>query len=333
MAIPEDPFPTKPKSTILEKYSWVPLALALVIGAVWVVTKFRSHTLQGIIFAAGVVLLLGVELLRWSRSRSRTGQQVDDTTFIDGASSFCVALIYGMGTALIVVPLLYGFAEWLRGHAIFQLNDRLKEIFGGASTVVILILLVIVVDFTYYWAHRFGHKVELFWANHSVHHSSEHYNPTTAVRISFLDEAWDLVLVSLWALLGFSPAALFLIYGFVMLYQLPMHVSWKGRFPKPIEYVFNTPEHHRAHHARQKLYIDKNFSGVFILWDRLFGSYAEVEEVKPLYGLTIPVGTFRIMPIMFHENVSMLKKMIHAKSIGTAVQYPFRPPYWEPAEK
>ena len=97
--------------------------------------------------------------------------------------------------------------------------------------------------------------------------------------------------------------------------------------------MFNTPEHHQAHHARQKLYIDKNFSGVFILWDRIFGTYAEVEEVNPLYGLTIPVGTFRILPIMFHENVSMIKKMVGAKSIGTSVQYPFRPPYWEPAEK
>ena len=156
------------------------------------ISKFRTHKLQGIIFAVGVVLLLGVELLRWRRSRSRTGQKLDSTTFVDGASSFCIALIYGIGSALIVIPLLYAFAQWLQGHSIFQINDRLKDIFGGASTVVIAVLLFIVVDFTYYWAHRLGHTMELFWANHSVHHSSEHYNPSTAVRISFLDEAWDL---------------------------------------------------------------------------------------------------------------------------------------------
>jgi sterol desaturase/sphingolipid hydroxylase (fatty acid hydroxylase superfamily) len=333
MTTPVDPFPTKSESKIFERFSWLPLAIALVIGAVWVISRFRSQKLQSVIFAVGVVLLLGVELLRWRRSRSRTGQKVDNTVFVDGASSFCVALLYGIGSALIVIPLLYAFAQWLHTHAIFHVNDRLKDLFGGSSIVVIGVLLFVAVDFTYYWAHRLGHTMELFWANHSVHHSSEHYNPSTAVRISFLDEAWDLVLVSLWVLVGFSPAALFVIYGFVMLYQLPLHVSWRGRFPRPIEYVFNTPEHHQAHHARQKLYIDKNFSGIFILWDRIFGTYAEVEKVHPVYGLTIPVGTFRIMPIMFHENVSMIKKMIHAKSVVTAVQYPFRRPYWEPAEK
>ena len=333
MTTPINPHPTKTEAKIFERYSWLPLVIALIIGAFWVVSKLRTHKLQAVIFAVGVVLLLGVEFLRWRRSRSQTGEKLDSTTFVDGASSFCIALIYGIGSALIVIPLLYAFAQWVHSHAIFQVNERLKDIFGGASTVIIAILLFIVVDFSYYWAHRLGHRMELFWANHSVHHSSEHYNPTTAVRISFLDEAWDLVLVSLWALLGFSPIALFGIYGFVMLYQVPLHVSWRGRFPRPIEYVFNTPEHHQAHHARQKLYIDKNFSGVFILWDRIFGTYAEVEEVNPLYGLTIPVGTFRIMPIMFHENVSMIKKMFRAKSVGNAVQYPFRPPYWEPAEK
>jgi len=329
----EQPHPTKPSSKLLEKYSWLPLALALIAGSIFVLMKFRTHKLQSIIFAVGVVLLLLVELLRWRKTSKASNAELDSSTFVDGASSFCIGLTFGIGSAMVVFPLLYAFAELLHDHAIFHINDRLKDALGGAAPYVIFVLLFIAVDFTYYWAHRFGHKMELFWANHSVHHSSEHYNPTVAVRISFLDEAWDLVLVSLWALLGFSPLALFGVYGFVMLYQLPLHVSRRGRFPRPIEYVFNTPEHHQAHHARQKLYIDTNFSGVFILWDRIFGSYAEVEEVSPLYGLTIPVGTFRIMPILFHENVSMIKKMIRAKSIGSAVQYPFRPPYWEPNQK
>jgi sterol desaturase/sphingolipid hydroxylase (fatty acid hydroxylase superfamily) len=329
----EEPFPTKPKSKLFERYSWLPLVIVLALGGVWAIGRFRTHTLQAIVFAVAVVLLLGVELVRFLKAKGQGDEGVSESTFVDAASSFGIALTFAAASAALVIPVLFAFASWLHDHQLFHLNDRLKDVFGGAAPYVTFALLIVLVDFSYYWAHRGGHTVELFWANHSVHHSSEHYNPTTAVRISFLDEAWDLVLVSLLALLGFSPLALFGVYGLVMLYQAPLHVNWKGRFPKPIEYVFNTPEHHRAHHARQKIYIDKNFSGVFILWDRIFGTYAEVEDVNPLYGLTVPVGTFRIVPVLFHENASLMRKMIRARSFGTAIQYPFRRPYWEPVVK
>ena len=331
MTTTEEPFPTKPRSKLFDRYSWLPLAMVLVVGGIWAIGRFRTHKLQAIVFGVAVVLLLGIELLRWFQAKKKNDAGVSESTFVDATSSFCVALIFSIASAMLVIPLLYSFADWLHGHQILHVNDRLNDAFGGAGPFVIFVLLIVLVDFAYYWDHRTAHTVELFWANHSVHHSSEHFNPTTSVRISFLDEAWDLVLVSALALLGFPAWALFSVYGLVLLYQAPLHVNWKGRFPKPIEYVFNTPEHHRAHHARQKIYIDKNFSGVFILWDRIFGSYAEVEDVNPLYGLTIPVGTFRIMPILFHENVSLARKMLRAKSFGTAIQYPFRRPYWEPA--
>lgn len=330
MTSTEEAHPTKPRAAILERFSWLPLALALLAGSVWSVMKFRSHSAQSVIFLVGTGLLLSVELVRVLRSRRRGEAGIDRSTFADGATSFAIGMIFTIGSAMIVFPLLYAFAKWVHSHAIFHVDQRLEDVFGGAAPYIGFVLLFIAVDFTYYWAHRSGHKVELFWANHSVHHSSEHYNPSTAVRISFLDEAWDLVLVSLWALLGFDPLTLFVVYGFVMLYQLPMHVTWVGRLPRPIEFVLNTPEHHRAHHARQKIYIDQNFSGVFILWDRIFDTYVDVDDVDPLYGLTIPVGTFRPVPVLFHENAHMVSKMVHADSFGTAVQYPFRRPYWEP---
>ncbi|MCX6507440.1 MAG: hypothetical protein NTU96_10275 [Actinobacteria bacterium] len=133
MTTPINPHPTKTEAKIFERYSWLPLVIALLIGAFWVIAKFRTHKLQMFIFAAGVLLLLGVEFLRWRRTRARTGEKLDSTTYIDGASSFSIGLIYGIGSALIVIPLLYAFAQWVHSHAIFQVNERLKDIFGGAS--------------------------------------------------------------------------------------------------------------------------------------------------------------------------------------------------------
>ena len=112
MTTNENPHPTKAEAKIFERYSWLPLVIALLIGAFWVVSKLRTHKLQAVIFAVGVVLLLGVEFLRWRRSRASTGEKLDSTTFVDGASSFCIALIYGIGSALIVIPLFYAFADF-----------------------------------------------------------------------------------------------------------------------------------------------------------------------------------------------------------------------------
>lgn len=143
MTTPIDPHPTKVKSKIFERYSWLPLVIAMLIGAFWVIAKFRTHKLQLVIFAVGVVLLLGLELLRWRRSRALTGEKLDSTTYIDGASSFSIGLIFGIGSGLIVIPLLFAYAQWVHSHAIFHVNDRLKDVFGGASTVVIAILLLL----------------------------------------------------------------------------------------------------------------------------------------------------------------------------------------------
>jgi sterol desaturase/sphingolipid hydroxylase (fatty acid hydroxylase superfamily) len=100
----------------------------------------------------------------------------------------------------------------------------------------------------------------------------------------------------------------------------------------PIEFVFNTPNHHRAHHAFQKRYIDKNFGGILIIWDRMFGSFAETTE-DPRYGLTVPIGTYNPFRVMFHELATLGKKMKNAGSPGLALAYAFHAPYWEPDEK
>jgi alkylglycerol monooxygenase len=153
------------------------------------------------------------------------------------------------------------------------------------------LLLFIGVDFFYYWAHRKMHEVNAFWGTHVVHHQSEEYNLSVALRQSSLQVFVSVPFYIPLALLGFNPAIFFLINTLQTLFQFWIHTEAIRKLPKWFEYIFNTPSHHRVHHGRNPEYIDKNHGGTLILFDRMFGTF-ESEVAPVVYGVTKPLETF-----------------------------------------
>ena len=148
-------------------------------------------------------------------------------------------------------------------------------------------ILFVADDFAYYWFHRMNHEVRLFWAGHVAHHSSEYMNFGTALRQG-AGERLHKYFFWLWIpILGFDPLMMFVMHSVNLLYQFWTHTEVVYKLPKAIEYIFNTPSHHRVHHASNIRYLDRNHAGVLIIWDRLFGTFSEEKDFeKPIYGLT-----------------------------------------------
>jgi sterol desaturase/sphingolipid hydroxylase (fatty acid hydroxylase superfamily) len=185
-------------------------------------------------------------------------------------------------------------------------------------------------DFIYYWFHRISHECRFWWAAHVNHHSSQEYNLSTAVR-----QSWTSVVVGTWtpwvplAFLGFPPSMILAEQGFNLFYQFWIHTEAVKRMPRWFEYLFNTPSHHRVHHASNPRYLDRNYAGVLMLWDRMFGTFAEErEEEPPRYGIVKNIATFNPARIAFHEWAAIVRELVAARSWREAIGTVFGPPGW-----
>ncbi len=148
-------------------------------------------------------------------------------------------------------------------------------------------------DFSYYWVHRIGHTMNISWASHVVHHSSEEYNLTTALRQTSVPNVIGWVFYIPLAFIGFPPVVLVAVASLNLLYQFWVHTQAIDKMPKWYEFIFVTPSNHRVHHAKNKVYVDKNYGGVFILWDRLFGSYQpELKEENVIFGISTQLASW-----------------------------------------
>jgi sterol desaturase/sphingolipid hydroxylase (fatty acid hydroxylase superfamily) len=180
-----------------------------------------------------------------------------------------------------------------------------------------MILLFLLTDLLYYAFHWLGHFSRFFWASHVIHHSSEKFNLTTSLRSPITNSWFRFLFSSPLPLLGFDPAMVVLMDSVVLVYTFFIHTELVGKLG-PLEYVLNTPSHHRVHHGRNPKYIDKNFGGVLILWDKLFGTF-QAEEERPVYGLTKPIRTTNPIKIVFHEWVDMTMDIIRARTLRARV--------------
>jgi sterol desaturase/sphingolipid hydroxylase (fatty acid hydroxylase superfamily) len=211
------------------------------------------------------------------------------------------------------------------GFALYQ--HRLFEIGQGPLA---WLLLFFAEDFCYYWYHRAHHEVRLLWAAHVNHHSSEHYHLATALRQSFTTP-----LTGFWfwlplPLLGFHPAMVMTQQAISLLYQFWIHTELV-RDLGPLEWVLNTPAHHRVHHATNPGYLDRNHGGILILWDRLFGTFAAEQVAEPArYGITKNLNTFNLWIIGFHEWSAMFRDAAHAHGLRNKLAYLFAAPGWSP---
>lgn len=186
-------------------------------------------------------------------------------------------------------------------------------------------------DFSYYWSHRLGHRSRFFWASHVVHHSSQEYNLSTALRQTWTGGFFTFVFYLWMALLGFHPAMMLFQMGISLLYQYWIHTELIYKMPKWFEAIFNTPSHHRVHHGSNPLYLDKNHAGILIIWDKLFGTFQlELEEEKVIYGLTSNINTYNPIKIAFGEWYTLLKDVFASKtSLLNRFKYFIKPPGWK----
>jgi sterol desaturase/sphingolipid hydroxylase (fatty acid hydroxylase superfamily) len=262
------------------------------------------------------ILLLAVEFvtLRLAQHHDHVGYELRDsrTSLTMGLGN----VIINLGWKLVVLAILAGL------YALSPLRLH-------ASDWWTWVLLFLADDFSYYWYHRAGHRVRILWASHVVHHSSQHYNLSTALRQTWTP--FPSVIFWAWmALAGFSPWMILLAQSWNLLYQFWIHTEAIGRLPRWFEAVFNTPSHHRVHHGAQEQYLDKNYGGILILWDRLLGTF-EPERERVRYGLTTNLATFNPVRVAFHEYAAIWRDLRSAERLRDRAGYLLRGPGWQPA--
>lgn len=191
-----------------------------------------------------------------------------------------------------------------------------------------MILAIAIADFLYYWEHRAEHRIRFFWAYHNVHHSSTDYNLTTALRLSWLEVCFLWIFYIPMAWLGFNPLQIFIAVQITAIYQLWIH-SQKIKSLGILERIINTPALHRVHHGSNTRYIDKNYGGILIIWDRLFGTYQP--EIEPsIYGLTENIKTNNMVKINVIEYLRIVKYILQSKNITEIWNSIFGSPEWKP---
>lgn len=221
-----------------------------------------------------------------------------------------------------VVPLAIAFpgGVWLYEHRLFDFP------IGQWWSWLVLFLGL---EFFYYWYHRSAHRVRWFWASHSVHHSPNEFNFSAAYRLSWTGKiSFNLVFFLPLAWLGFSPTAILTAYAINLLYQFWIHAEWIPRLGY-LEGIFNTPSAHRVHHAANLEYLDANYGGVLVIFDRLFGTYVpERQELHIRYGFVEPLLSNNPLKILFGQWLALFKDMRKAPNLGDALRYLVKPPGW-----
>jgi sterol desaturase/sphingolipid hydroxylase (fatty acid hydroxylase superfamily) len=193
------------------------------------------------------------------------------------------------------------------------------------------LLILFADDFCYYWAHRIGHESRFFWASHIVHHSSQKYNLSTALRQTWTGGFFSFIFYLILPIIGFHPLMIFTQMSIGLLYQYWIHTELIYKMPRWFETVFNTPSHHRVHHGSNPLYLDRNHAGIFIVWDKLFGTFQpELKDEKVIYGLTSNIKTYNPLKIAFHEWIAVFKDALTAKTtFVNKLKYFIKPPGWK----
>lgn len=228
---------------------------------------------------------------------------------------------------------LTGIVEFIPKLLAFVLIVYLHEISPLADVIGrewwAWVLLFFLDDFSYYWFHRLNHEVRLFWAGHVPHHSSVKLNFATALRQG-VGERVHKYLFWLWLpLLGFDALMIFTVLSINLIYQFWVHTELIKQTPAWVEYIFNTPSHHRVHHASNIRYLDCNHGGVLIIWDRLFGTFSqELSEEPPVYGLTENIESYNPAYVATHEYLSIWKDIVRADKWTDRMKYIFLAPGW-----
>ena len=235
----------------------------------------------------------------------------------ESAASFGVALgqnlVRGLEAGIVAIPFAFAYQHRLFDFSITSAPALLGLFLGS--------------EFLYYWQHRASHRIRWMWATHRVHHSPTRLNLTAAIRLGWTGNISGNFLFFLpLAWIGFHPFAIIGMLAINLFYQFFIHSEFGPRLG-PLEYVLNTPAHHRVHHASNDACLDKNFGGMLIIFDRLFGSFAAAPEHEPLrFGLVGGTPSFNPVRIAFGEWISMLRDAWNARGTGARLRALFGPP-------
>ena len=210
---------------------------------------------------------------------------------------------------------------YLYEHSIWKIDNN----------VLTFILLFIGVDFFYYWFHRLAHEISFLWGSHVVHHQSEEYNLTVALRQAWLQGAFSWAFYLPLAVVGFSPAVFLTIASLQTLYQFWIHTKLIGKMNPAFEYVFNTPSHHRVHHGVNPKYIDRNHGGTLIIFDRWFGTF-QLEEEEVVYGITKQTNSWNPVWVNFEYWIDLFKEAFQVHQVKNFFLMMFKMPGWKPEE-
>ena len=261
----------------------------------------------------GFVALVLIEML-WARFRRPEAYEPKDTL---------VSLSFGLGST--VAGLLFGGIALAAFVAAYE-----YRLFTVGWQWWAWPLCFVLDDLKYYWVHRAGHRIRWMWASHVNHHSSQHYNLSTALRQSWTGAfTFGLLFALPLVLLGFHPLMIAICGGFNLVYQFWIHTEAIGKMPRWFEAVMNTPSHHRVHHATNPRYLDRNYAGVFIVWDRMFGTFQEElpEDERIRYGIVKQLGSFNLLWAVFHEWIGMIRD-IWSAPWRHKLSYLLREPGW-----
>lgn len=222
-----------------------------------------------------------------------------------------------------LLPKFFFFAIIYLLHEISPLKDVVQRQWWAWG------LLFLLDDFTYYWFHRLNHQVRLFWAGHVSHHSAIKMNYGTALRQGVGERIHKYLFWLPLPLLGFDALMVFTMMSINLFYQFWIHTELVKRLPAWYEYVFNTPSHHRVHHASNIAYLDRNHAGVLILWDRMFGSFAQENDLEPTaYGLTENLNSHAPLHVATHEYSAIWRDFSRASRWSDKLKYLFYAPGW-----
>lgn len=209
------------------------------------------------------------------------------------------------------------------------MKDKVEQTIGNPYLTGLLLFFG--VDFFYYWFHRLAHEVALLWGSHVVHHQSEEYNLTVALRQAWFQGVFSWVFYIPLAFMGFSVPLFATIASLQTLYQFWIHTKMIRKLPKPFEYVFNTPSHHRVHHGVNPKYIDRNHGGTLIIFDRWFGTFQEEEE-EVVYGITSQPNSWNPLWLNVNYWIDLGKHVIHSFNLKNSLLFLVKMPGWMPAE-
>lgn len=193
------------------------------------------------------------------------------------------------------------------------------------------VLALIAADLSYYWMHRWEHEIRIFWAHHVVHHSSPEYNLTTSMRLAWLESLVEWIFLLPMIFLGFDAVQTIIAFVFVVSYQTWIHTEKIGKLGW-LDRVFNTPSVHRVHHGSNSQYLDKNYGGILIIWDRIFGTY-QAEDERVIYGITKPLGSANPFVINFSEYGRIFHDVLRASTLRQKLGFIFGKPGWEPHDQ